>query len=182
MAAPVPLYARPESSEDSTLHQSGLELREVLLYLMRLGRFSAARVDRILAAPFIPNVVSKRRIRLAGPGRQTYDSLLAVQVCVLGALCSLPIQVEKNRIWGTTLVTAIDKDGLVTASQIASQQGMCSLDGRCFIERHDDQRFRWSEPLWSPRRNRTGDPILTIRMVPSYKEASAGQHDPSDRE
>src|SRR4029453_10694548 len=24
------------------------------------------------------------------------------------------------------------------------------------------QRFRWSEPVWSPRRNRTGDPILTI--------------------
>jgi hypothetical protein len=90
---------------------------------MRLGRFSAARVDRILAAPFIPNVLSKRRIRLAGPGRQTDDSLLAVQVCVLGPLCSLPIQVEKNRIWGTTLVTPIDKHGLVTASQIASQQG-----------------------------------------------------------
>ena|SRR5215211_6549659 len=39
---------------------------------------------------------------------------------------------------------------------------MGSLDGRCVIERHDDQRFRWLGPIWSPRRNRTGDPILTM--------------------
>jgi hypothetical protein len=36
------------------------------------------------------------------------------------------------------------------ASQIASQQGMGSLDGRCLIERNGDQRFRWSGPVWSP--------------------------------
>ena len=36
------------------------------------------------------------------------------------------------------------------ARLIASQQGMCSLDGRYRIERHGDQRFRWSETMWSP--------------------------------
>ena|SRR5215217_4806086 len=35
-------------------------------------------------------------------------------------------------------------------SLIASQQGMCSLDGRGLIERGSDQRFCWSEPMWSP--------------------------------
>jgi hypothetical protein len=35
-------------------------------------------------------------------------------------------------------------------SLTASQQGMCSLDGRCVIERHGDHRFRWSERMWSP--------------------------------
>ena len=29
-------------------------------------------------------------------------------------------------------------------------------------ERGPDQRFRWSGPVWSPHRNRTGDPILTM--------------------
>jgi hypothetical protein len=29
--------------------------------------------------------------------------------------------------------------------------------------REDDQRFRWSAWVGSPRRNRTGDPILTIK-------------------
>ena len=29
------------------------------------------------------------------------------------------------------------------------------------------QHFRWSEPVWSPRRNRTGDPILTMNRRPS---------------
>jgi hypothetical protein len=32
-------------------------------------------------------------------------------------------------------------------------------------EREDDQRKRWSSAWWSPRRNRTGDPILTIRVA-----------------
>jgi hypothetical protein len=33
---------------------------------------------------------------------------------------------------------------------IASQPGMCSLDGRRVIERQDDQRLRWSKPMESP--------------------------------
>jgi hypothetical protein len=49
-----------------------------------------------------------------------------------------------------------------TTARSASQQGMGSLGGGCLIERDDDQRFRWSEAVWSPRRNRTGDPILTM--------------------
>jgi hypothetical protein len=31
-----------------------------------------------------------------------------------------------------------------------SQQRMCSLDGKCLIERDSDQRFHWSAPVWSP--------------------------------
>src|SRR5207247_3847140 len=33
---------------------------------------------------------------------------------------------------------------------IASQQVMGSQDGKCLIERHNNQRFRWSERMWSP--------------------------------
>jgi hypothetical protein len=60
------------------------------------------------------------------------------------------------------LVRAIDKHIGRLASQIASQHGMCSPSRRTDREHENSQRLRWSEPMWSPRRNRTGDPILTM--------------------
>jgi hypothetical protein len=85
-----------------------------------------------------------------GAARHT-TPLLAVQVCVLGPLCSPVTQIQE------TTGSANDSGQSNRqapeggpASQIASQQGMCSLDGRYVIERHDDQRLRWSEPMWSP--------------------------------
>ena len=42
-------------------------------------------------------------------------------------------------------------------------------------EREDDQRLRCSEPMWSPCRNRTGDPILTI----DARVCNAKQHNTS---
>jgi hypothetical protein len=80
---------------------------------------------RILAAPFIPNVLSTMRTRLAGPGRQTDDSLLAVQVCVLGPLCSLLIEVGKTWIWERRW-SRLSTSTVVTTSQSAFQQGKCS--------------------------------------------------------
>jgi hypothetical protein len=49
-----------------------------------------------------------------------------------------------------TLVRAVDCYRRTTCRAIASQQGMCSLEGRCLIERNGDQHFGWSEPMWSP--------------------------------
>jgi hypothetical protein len=49
-----------------------------------------------------------------------------------------------------TLVRAVNNHRMLDGRQSASQQRMCSLDGRCFIECRDDQRFRWSAPMWSP--------------------------------
>jgi hypothetical protein len=37
-----------------------------------------------------------------------------------------------------------------TAVSPPSLTRMCSLDGRCLIERDGDQRLRWSAPVWSP--------------------------------
>jgi hypothetical protein len=61
-----------------------------------------------------------------------------------------------------TLVRAVNNHRMLDGRQSASQQGMGSLDSRCLIERHGDQCFRWSEPMWSPPPERTGDPILTM--------------------
>ena len=84
-------------------------------------------------------------------------------VCVLDRCASLLTKAEKDR--GT------DNDADQSYGQapegrptrpIASQQGMGSPDGRCVIGHRTDQRFRWSALCGAPRRNRTGDPILTM--------------------
>jgi hypothetical protein len=70
--------------------------------------------------------------------------------CVLRPLCSRVAQTERARKPAATLVSAVDDPRSTTDRQIASQHGMCSLDGRCLIERDDNQRLRWSAPVWSP--------------------------------
>jgi hypothetical protein len=50
----------------------------------------------------------------------------------------------------------------MTGRQIASLQGKCSPAVQPDPERRTDQRLFWSEPCGAPRRNRTGDPILTL--------------------
>jgi hypothetical protein len=57
---------------------------------------------------------------------------------------------EKGRGRATSLVRAANKHRGRLAVQIACQHGMCPLDSRRLIECNDDQRFRWSEPMWSP--------------------------------
>ena len=98
--------------------------------------------------------------QLAGPGRQTDDSLLAVQVCVLGPAVHPLGSGGEHLNLGTQLVTATNGHRTVTASQIASRQGMGSLDGSCGIERDADPRLRWSEAVWSspPESNRRPHP------------------------
>jgi hypothetical protein len=46
-ASPLAQPRDPKSSEESTLHQSGLKLREILLHLMRFGRFTTTRFNQI---------------------------------------------------------------------------------------------------------------------------------------
>src|SRR4029453_19656385 len=50
----------------------------------------------------------------------------------------------------TSLVRAMDKHGGAIGSRALPNKEWVSLDSRCVIERHDDQRFRWSERMWSP--------------------------------
>ena len=105
-----------------------------------------ARIDRVLAAP--SSLTSSRTGVL---GRPDIRLLLAVQVCVLGPLRGAVTQLEGGQRTGNNAGQSYQQAPAGRpASQIASQQGMCSLDGRCLIEHHDDQRFRWSEPMWSP--------------------------------
>jgi hypothetical protein len=81
--------------------------------------------------------------------RPTSNSPPVVQVCVLEPRCSLMRQMsrpgERTTPWSEPSTSTYER-----RSQIASQQGKCSLDGRCLILRHGNQRFRWSEPIWSP--------------------------------
>jgi Transposase IS116/IS110/IS902 family len=65
-----PPNTRRFSFQESTPHQSGLKLREILLHLMRFGRFTTTRFNRILAAPFIP-LHPQQEANQAGPMRQT---------------------------------------------------------------------------------------------------------------
>jgi hypothetical protein len=120
-----------------------------------------ARIDRVLAAP--SSLTSSRTGVL---GRPDIRLLLAVQLCVLGPLCGAVTQLEGGQRTGNNAGQSYQQapEGR-PASQIASQQGTCSLDGRGLIERDSDQRFCWSEPMWSPRRNRTGDPIPTMNLA-----------------
>ena len=78
-------------------------------------------------------------------------ALRALRSYALSDRCAAKPTSGKNaREPATRLVRAGDTDRRGIDAQTASQQGMCSLDGRCLIERHDDQRLRWSEPMWSP--------------------------------
>jgi hypothetical protein len=61
-------------------------------------------------------------------------TLLAVQVCGLEPQCTL-IQMKKIRISRKDAGHRHRQAPEGDASQIASQQGMCSLDGRCLFER-----------------------------------------------
>jgi hypothetical protein len=47
-------------------------------------------------------------------------------------------------------------------------------------ERQETQHFRWSASVWSPRRNRTGDPIVTMNLAPTAVRTSvcAGRGNP----
>jgi hypothetical protein len=90
-----------------------------------------------------------------------------VQVCVLEPLWSRVTQIEGPEAGQRPLVRAIGHHRWTTARKSASQQGMCSLDGRCVIERHDDQRFRWSAPIWSP-------PPESNRRPHPYHRCAAG--------
>jgi hypothetical protein len=84
-------------------------------------------------------------------------------VCVLDRCAGLPTMAEEGQGTDNDADQGHEQapEGRPT-SLIASQHGMGSLHGSCLIERHADQRLRWSAPVWSPRRNRTGDPILTM--------------------
>jgi hypothetical protein len=50
----------------------------------------------------------------------------------------------------TRLVRGVDADSEESDGQTASRQGKCSPAVQPSPERHNDQRFRWSGPVWSP--------------------------------
>jgi hypothetical protein len=116
---------------------------------MRFGRFTTTRFNRILAAPFIP-LHPQQDADQAGPMRQTRESLLFVQVCGLEPLCRPLIQMKTIRISRNDAGHRHRQapEGGHQSDRI--QQGMGSPDGIRLIERCEDQRLRWSDPVWSP--------------------------------
>ena len=91
-------------------------------------------------------------------GGRPCNSLLAVQVCVLGPLCSPLTQMEDDHGTGNDTGQRSDKyrrdDRPADASSKATTTSICAgrrLGG-------------------APRRNRTGDPILTMNLHPPLCE------------
>jgi hypothetical protein len=148
LAAPcIPHFISTREYESSWIFEPCLTCANVLRRVRHPGFSLGKRHIRLASED------SKGLVTLEPPchgGGRTYGSVLAVQVCVLQPLCRRLTQMEHRTRQATSLVTAVHKHRGATGSQIASQHRMCSLDGRCLIARHDDQRFRWSEPMWSP--------------------------------
>jgi hypothetical protein len=113
--------------------------------------------DQVVATS-IPHVLERGISGWAAPGGQTYDPCLSSRDAFMDrcAACDPDEndQGAKQRRW-SQISTGSQGD---PPSLIASQHGMCSLDGRCLIERADDQRLRWSSAWWSPPPEWNGRP------------------------
>ena len=64
-----------------------------------------------------------------------------------------------------TLIRAMDKYRRPPTSPIASLRGKCFPAVQPNPGRRADQCLRWSAYVWCPRRNRSGDPILTMEPL-----------------
>jgi hypothetical protein len=100
------------------------------------------------------------------------NSPRAYHVCVLDRCAGLLTMAEEGQGTDNDADQGHEQapEGRPT-SLIASQQGMGSLDRRCLIERHADQRFRWSEAMWSPppESNRRPHPY---HVSPAHRHAT----------
>jgi hypothetical protein len=99
--------------------------------------------------PSIPSRPHNRHIRLGGSGAQP-TTLLVVQGCVLGPLCSRDPdgidQGAKQRRWSEVSTGSEDNPPSLTASL----HGMCSPSATRPRRTEGDQRLRWSSAWWSP--------------------------------
>ena len=143
--------------------------KRVMLVYVSVGTGSVlVQVDEI-AAGVVEHRVHGREGRPPAPygaaasGPGTIEGVPCVpHVWVLGPLRSPAPSWKRPGKRTTTLVRAIDKYRRAIGQPDRIPTTDVFLDGRWPIERDGDRRFRWSEPMWSPRRNRTGDPILTM--------------------
>ena len=86
----------------------------------------------------------------AARGQLALRPLLVVQGCVLGPLCSPSPGWKRPGSQATTLVRGIDRTGGRPTHSDRIPTGKCSPARSTGPERQTDQRFGWSERMWSP--------------------------------